>query len=184
MTATSPRLFGSPQKRKEDPRLITGRSAYVDDVMLPGLLYAAMVRARTRTPASARSTPTPPRPRPASSPSTPAPTSATRLGELPCGFNLPDAGQIDADRTRRSSATASRYVGDIVAVVVADSHYAARDAADKVEVDYEVLPVVVDQEKAIEPGAPQLHDRCAEQHLLHLASRRRHAPTPRWRARQ
>jgi carbon-monoxide dehydrogenase large subunit len=155
MTATSPRLFGSPQKRKEDPRLITGRATYVDDVTLPGLLYVSMVRS-PHAHARIRSIDT------TAARAVPGVVGVYTGGDLnlpglPCGFNLPNANQINPPHPPIVSDKA-RYVGDIVAVVVADSQYAARDGADQVEVDYAVLAPVVDQEKAIQPGAPQVHD--------------------------
>lgn len=154
MTATSPQLFGSRQKRKEDPRLITGRATYVDDIQLPGLLYATMVRspyahaAINAIDSSAAK----------ASPGVVAVYSASDLAlpGLPCGFNLPNANQINPPHPPIVGDVA-RYVGDIVAVVVADSQYAARDAAEKVVVDYRQLAAIVDQEKAIQPGAPQVH---------------------------
>jgi carbon-monoxide dehydrogenase large subunit len=149
-------LFGAPQKRKEDPRLITGRGTYVEDISLPGLLHCAMVRSqhghaiiRSIDTAAARAVPG----------VVAVYTGAdlgSALGSLPCGFNLPDAGQINPPHPPVVTDRV-RYLGDIVAVVVADSQYAARDGAEAVAVDYEVLPAVVDQEKAMQPGAPQLH---------------------------
>ena len=53
-------------------------------------------------------------------------------------------------------------MGDAVAVVIADSPYVARDAAELVEVDYEPLPVVADPAKAVQRGAPAVHDEAAD----------------------
>ena len=64
-----------------------------------------------------------------------------------------------------------RHVGQAIAVVVATDRYIARDALDLIEVDYEPLPVVTDMEEALKDGAPQLYDRSAEQHRLHLRTR-------------
>jgi carbon-monoxide dehydrogenase large subunit len=157
MTATSPRLLGSPQIRKEDPRLITGRGTYVDDVVLPGMLSVAMVRsphahARIRSiDVSAAK----------AAPGIVAVYTGAELdgktGQLPCGVNLPHSNQINPPH-RPVTIDKARCVGDIVAVVVGASQAAARDGADLVAVDYEVLPAVADQLKAIQPGAPLVHD--------------------------
>ncbi|MCC6627331.1 MAG: molybdopterin-dependent oxidoreductase [Chloroflexi bacterium] len=158
MTATSaPKLFGSRQKRKEDPRLITGRATYVDDVKLPSIRSVVMVRsphahARVRSidVAAARATPG----------VVAVYTGAdfgSDLGELPCGFNLPNSSQINPTYQPVVKDRA-RFVGNIVAVVVGDSEYAARDGAERIAVDYDVMPAVVDQIKALEPGAPLVHD--------------------------
>ena len=137
MTATSPRLFGSPQRRKEDPRLITGRGTYVDDVTLPGMLYVAMVRsphAHARILSidgdAAKATPG----------VVAVYTGADlegKLGDLPCGVNLPAFRQM-SDPPAALPRDKVRYVGDIVAVVVAESQATRRATrAELVVVDYE-----------------------------------------------
>src|SRR5699024_5692811 len=60
-----------------------------------------------------------------------------------------------------------RYVGDAVAMVVAEDRYAARDALDLIDVEYEELPVIIDQEKALEDGAPLLHDDAPNNQAYH-----------------
>jgi carbon-monoxide dehydrogenase large subunit len=74
---------------------------------------------------------------------------------VPCGWTLPDMKVAPHPALAVGKV---RYTGDAVAVVVTEERYLARDALDLIEVDYEPLPVVVDAEKAIQPGAPQLHD--------------------------
>jgi carbon-monoxide dehydrogenase large subunit len=75
---------------------------------------------------------------------------------IPCAWLLPNAG-LKISQYRAMATDVVRYVGDAVAVVVADSEYQAYDAVELIEVDYEPLPAVVDPEKAAAPGAPQLH---------------------------
>src|SRR5262245_31715930 len=95
MVATSPRLFGSPQIRKEDPRLITGQATYVDDVRPAGLVHAVMLRS-PHAHATIRSIDT------SAAQAVPGVVAVytgadlgASLGSLPCGFNLPNAGQVN-----------------------------------------------------------------------------------------
>ena len=151
-----PTLFGSGIRRREDPRLLMGKATYTDDVKLPGLCYAAILRspyahARIRSidVAAARHTPG----------VVAVYTGADvkdRLVPVPCAWNVPNcdlkvpAHPLLADET-------VRYVGDGVAMVVAESRAAARDALDLIDVDYASFDAIVDPEAATRPGAPQLH---------------------------
>ncbi len=150
-------LFGASVKRREDPRLITGGASYVDDLALPGLAFAAFVRSPY---AHARIV------RVATEAAKAVPGVVTvvtgadivgKVGSIPTAWLVPNANL----KTPAHPALAfdiARFVGDAVAVVVADSRAAATDAAALVDVTYEPLPVVVDQEKAVAPGAPLVHD--------------------------
>ena len=77
------------------------------------------------------------------------------IGPLPCGWLLPD---LKIPEYRGVATGKAHFVGHAVAVVIGETPYAARDGADAVSVDYEVLPSVTDGEKAVAPGAPQIHD--------------------------
>ena len=146
-------LVGSRIKRREDPRLIMGRGTYVDDIQLPRMTYAAILRspyAHARILSinvdKAKALPG----------VVAVMTGADLQGKnVPCGWTLPD---IKVAPHPALAVGKVRYTGDAVAVVVAEERYIARDALDLIEVDFEPLPVVVDAEKAIQPGAPQLHD--------------------------
>ena len=146
-------LVGSRIKRREDPRLIMGRGTFVDDIQLPRMTYAAILRspyahARIRgiDVSKAKALPG----------VVAVITGADLQGKnVPCGWTLPD---IKVAPHPALAVGKVRYTGDAVAVVVAEERYIARDALDLIEVDFEPLPVVVDAEKAIQPGAPQLHD--------------------------
>jgi aerobic carbon-monoxide dehydrogenase large subunit len=150
------KLFGSSIKRREDPRMITGKGVYTDDVKLPGQTHAVFVRSphahagvRRVDLARARAVP-----------GVVAAFTGQDLAEggvnpLPCGWLLPD---IKIPEYRGIATAKVHYVGHAVAVVIGESPYAARDGADAVTVDYDVLPAVIDGEKAVRPGAPQLHD--------------------------
>src|SRR5881628_448135 len=163
-TVAEERLFGKSIKRREDPRFITGRGQYVDDVKLPGMTYAAFVRsphahARIRKIDTAAAL---------HHPGVVAIFTGkdmTGVNSLPCGWDLRKEKKIpgvvqDLAMVPHMPLTsdAARHVGDPVAVVIADSQSAAIDAAKMVNVDWEPLPAVTDTEKAAQPGAAQLHD--------------------------
>src|ERR671923_1719650 len=146
-------LVGSRIKRREDPRLITGRGTYVDDIQLTRMTYAAILRSpyahariRSINVDKAKALPG----------VVAVMTGADLQGKnVPCGWTLPDMKVAPHPALAVGKV---RYTGDAVAVVVAEERYIARDALDLIEVDFEPLAVVVDAEKAIQPGAPQLHD--------------------------
>src|SRR5438105_6280190 len=159
MAATGP-LFGSSIKRREDPRLITGKGVYVDDVKLPGTTYASFVRsphahARIKNidSTAARKLPG------VVAVYTGKELSAGGVKSLPVGWLLPN---IKLPPHLPLAVERARYMGDAVAVVIAESPYLARDAADLVEVDYEPLPVVTDAVRAVRPDAPKLHDEAPD----------------------
>jgi carbon-monoxide dehydrogenase large subunit len=155
-TTTASRVFGSGIRRREDPRLLTGTARYTADFVLPGMLHAAVLRspyghARIRGIDTSRA---------ASAPGvaavfTGADTQAS-LKPIPCAWLLPNANLKTAPYPVLASE-AVRYVGDAVAVVVAETDYQAWDALELIDVDYEALPAVVDPQKAADAGAPQLH---------------------------
>jgi carbon-monoxide dehydrogenase large subunit len=149
-------LFGSGIRRREDPRLITGRATYTDDVKLPGLLYAAVLRsnyahatltrvdvARARTAAGVVAVYT-------------GADLEGKVGTVPCAWNVPNC-DLKVPPHPLLAVDRVRYVGDGIALVVAESRAAARDALDLIDVEYEPLAAVVDPERATETGAPQLH---------------------------
>src|SRR6266581_2057567 len=149
-------LFGSGIKRREDPRLITGKATYTDDVKLPGLLYASVLRstyahARLKTVDVAKAK--------QAAGVVAVYTGADvkdRLATVPCAWNVPNC-DLKVPPHPLLAVDRVRYVGDGIAMVVAESRAAARDALDLIDVDYEPLDAVVDPERATQPGAPQLH---------------------------
>ena len=160
------RIFGSGIRRREDPRLITGQATYTDDIKLAGMVYAAILRSPhahariTRVDTSAAS----------SAPGviavyTGADTDGV-LNPIPCAWVVPDSDS----KTVAHPAIAKdvvRYVGDAVAVVVAETRHQAEDALELISVDYETLPVVVNPEAAFQDGAPQLHDDAPNNQAFH-----------------
>lgn len=153
-------LIGARILRKEDYRFLTGAGQYTDDVVLPGQSYAAFVRsphahAKINSINSAKAKAA----KGVLAVYTGDDIAAAKLGGLPCGWLITDVnGQPMKEPPHPVLAQGKvRYVGDHVAVVVAETQSQARDAADLVEVNYETLPAVVDAAKARAKGAPVLH---------------------------
>ncbi len=157
--------FGSGIRRREDPRLITGTATYTDDLALPGMAHAAMLRslhahARIVRIDTSRAT---------ASPGVVAIFTGVDIDALkpvPCAWLLPNAN-LKVARYPAIAREVVRYVGDIVAVVVAETAFQAYDALELVDVEYEPLPAVTDPELAAGPGAPQLHAEVAGNEAFH-----------------
>jgi aerobic carbon-monoxide dehydrogenase large subunit len=151
------RVFGSPVKRKEDPRLLTGQAKFTDDFVLPGMAHMSVVRSpyaharikaiRTKKAAAMDGV---------LGVFTGKDMKDAGFGPIPCAWVVPGSN-TKTPPYPPIAIDVVRYVGNAVAIVVATDRYAARDAADAVEVDYEPLPAVVDAKKATEKGKPQLH---------------------------
>ena len=156
----SERMVGARVKRSEDPRLLTGRGRYVDDVRLPGMLHAAFLRSPL---AHARITR----------------IDARAARELP-GVTAVYTGEDLRDRVAPAKSGAAvfkmgapgykvppfrvladekvRFVGDPVAIVIAESRYVAEDACERIEVEYDPLPPVMTAERALDPESPAVFD--------------------------
>jgi carbon-monoxide dehydrogenase large subunit len=152
-----PKWFGAPVKRTEDRALITGRGHYVDDIRLAGTLHAAFVRS-THAHAKIRG------------------IDATAARALPgvhlvlTYADLPEPAQKPMTLLVPNPAITQLftpqilvkdeacYVGEPIAMVVADTRHIAEDAASLVEIDYEPLPAASDCLAAIDPSAPRVHD--------------------------
>src|SRR5688572_13861705 len=152
--ATVERLIGKSIKRREDPRFITGRGNYVDDIKLPGTTYAVFVRsphARARVgkidSAAALKHP--------GVVAIFTNQDMAGVNSLPCGWLLPG---LKIPPHPPLAGDVASYVGDPVAVVIAESQDAAQDAADKVKVTWEVLPAVSATDQATATGTPQIHE--------------------------
>src|SRR5438105_1596975 len=150
-TTTKVETFvGKRIRRREDPRLITGTATYVEDIQMPGMHYAVILRS-PHAAARIRSIDTK---KAVSAPGVVCVFTGKDtkvVGAVPCGVAMPDL------RVPQHTILATErvyFVGHPVAVVVARDRYLARDAADLIEVDYEVLPAVADPEKALAKGAP------------------------------
>src|SRR5918992_4065952 len=153
--------IGQPVRRVEDQRFLTGRSRYVDDMQLPHMLHGAVVisphahaRIRGINVEPALKTPG------VVLVLTGEDAKADKLGGIPPLFMPEDMGGPKGYRTFRPllEAAKARYVGDRIAFVVADTPEQARVAAERVEVEYEPLPAVVNVEDAAKQGAPKVWD--------------------------
>jgi carbon-monoxide dehydrogenase large subunit len=146
-------LVGKKIRRREDPRLITGTATYVDDVKMPGMHHACVVRS-PHAAARIKSINTKPALERPGVVAVFTGEDVKDVGSVPCVANLPGLRRphhhiLAQDRVY--------FVGHPVAVVVATDRYIAADGADAVEVEYEELPAVADPEKALAPGAPAIH---------------------------
>lgn len=155
-SAESTRVFGSGIRRREDPRLLTGTARYTADFVLPRMAHAAILRS-FHGHASVRGIDTS---RAKRAPGVLAVFTGAdvegALQPIPCAWLVPNA-DLKVAPYRAMATDIVRYVGDAVAVVVAESEYQAHDALELIEVDYEPLPATVDPQKATAPDAPQLH---------------------------
>jgi carbon-monoxide dehydrogenase large subunit len=146
-------LIGKRIRRREDPRLITGTATYVDDIKLPGMYHACIVRS-PHAAAKIRGINTTTA---AGHPGVVAVFTGKDtkdVGPVPCGASLPGLRVPNHNVLAQDRVY---FVGHPVAVVVATDRYVAVDAAELVEVDYDPQPAVADPEKALEAGAPAVH---------------------------
>jgi len=153
--------IGARVARKEDKRFLTGKGRYTDDMTVPGMKYAFFIRsphahARIRSLDISAAL---------DMPGVIGVLDGKQMqddgiGNLICGWMIhsKDGSPMNMGPWRPLAVDTVRYVGDAVAIVVADSIEEARDAAEKVEIDYEVLPAVTEAVDAMKPGAPQVHD--------------------------
>jgi carbon-monoxide dehydrogenase large subunit len=158
MSATG---IGASVRRKEDQRFITGKGHYTDDISRPGQTHAYFVRsphahARIKRidAGAAKSLPG------VLAVLTGAELAADKIGNLICGWMIHSKDGTPMKMAAHPAIANGKacHVGDPVAVVVAETLAQAKDAAEKVSVDYEVLPAVADPAKAQAAGAPQIHE--------------------------
>src|SRR5437870_3650251 len=157
MAQVAQRYVGGGVLRKEDPRLLTGQGRYVDDLALPGMVWMGVVRSPLAH-ARIKAVDTGPA---LQIPGVLAAFTGEELagdwaGPLPCvwpvteDIKMPQHWPVTRDK--------ARYMGDAVAVVVAESRELAQDAVEAVVVDYEALPAVTNVEAALSEDAPLVHD--------------------------
>ncbi len=153
--------IGASVRRKEDFRFITGNGHYTDDINRPGQAHAVFVRSphahatiKKIDAVAALKMPG------VLAIYTGDDLAADKIGGLICGWMIhsKDGSPMKAGAHPALAQGKVRYVGDHVAVVIADTYAQAREAAEKVVVDYGVLPAVVDMEAAVKKGAPVVHD--------------------------
>jgi len=168
------RTFGQPIRRNEDPRLLTGQATFTDDVHLAGMLHVAFVRSqyaharikRIDT-ATARAMP-----------GVVAIYTASDLGDYwkPGPLLVPPPpvkGLVFNARTQVPLAKGKiRHAGEPLAVVVAESRYLAEDAAEQVVVEVEMLPAVVDLERALAATSPLIHEDLTQNINAHVVQQK------------
>ena len=145
------RYIGKSRRTQEDPRFVTGRGRYVADIALPGMKHVAIVASPY---ASARITAI----RSEAARAAPG-VHYVLTGEEFCAATDALAQGIDAPEVKRYALARDvvRYSGEWVVAVVADTRALAEDAAERVEIDYDVLPHVIDPEAAARAGSPLVH---------------------------
>jgi carbon-monoxide dehydrogenase large subunit len=140
--------------RKEDQRFIRGRGTYVDDVQLPGMLYGAVLRSphphARITSIDTLAAEAHPKVR------------AVITGETLATRNLAWMPTLSGDTQAVLATDKVRFQGQEVAFVVAEDRYAARDALEMIDVEYEPLPAVIDARRALDAGAPVIRDDLAQ----------------------
>lgn len=159
MSTVTPRYIGARVQRVEDPIFLTGRAKFTGDIQLPGMLHAAFLRspqphARIRGIDTERA---------AACPGVIAVLTADDVNAVTGPFVItlarPEVKTITRPMLPPDKAV---FVGEPIAVVVAESRYLAEDAIDLIEVDWEPLPVVMDPEWALTPDAPVIHPELGE----------------------
>lgn len=153
--AQSTSYVGRPLCRREDMKFFTGKGRYVDDIKLPGILYLAVLRSpdaharitgvdlsAVRAAAGVRL-------------ALAGDDLTTKIGNIKPNWIVP--GTLVPDRPVMA-VNRVRFVGECVALAVAETREAAYDALERFDVDYEALPAVIDEEGAIGDGAPRLHE--------------------------
>ncbi len=136
--------------RKEDARFLRGKGNYVDDIKLPGMLHGAVLRS-PHAHARIRSIDT-------SAAEAHPKVKAVVTGATLESLNLAWIPSLSHDVVAVLATDKVRFQGQEVAFVVAEDRYAARDALELIDVDYEVLPPVVDAKRALDPDAPVIRD--------------------------
>lgn len=154
----SNKFIGKSVKRVEDKRFITGKGRYTDDINLPGMTHAYILRspyahARIKSIDTSAA---------AAMQGVVTIMTGDEVGHygVPCGWqvNFKNGDIMKEPLHPLLVKDKARHVGDAVAMVVAESREIAQDAAEAIVVDYEVLPAITDASKAVEAGAPLVHD--------------------------
>ncbi|HEX5279234.1 MAG TPA: xanthine dehydrogenase family protein molybdopterin-binding subunit [Micropepsaceae bacterium] len=154
--ANRPKFFGAAVKRREDPALLTGKGHFVDDLRLAGTLHAAFTRS-AHAHAKIRGIDT------SAARALPGVHAVLTFADLPepaqrrFSLLVPNPAITQLFMPQALAQDEVCYVGEPIAMVVADTRYIAEDAASLVDVDYEVLPAASDCRGAMAPDAPLVH---------------------------
>ena len=155
------KYIGQSLKRVEDKRFLTGKGKYTDDIVLPNMTYAVIVRSNHAhakinsidvSAAEAHEG--------VVAVFTGKDVAESGVGGVPCGWQVDfkNGDTMKEPPHPLLCANKVRHAGDGVAVVIADSKAAAKDASEKILIDYEVLPAVTDPAEAVKEGAPLVHE--------------------------
>src|SRR6266540_89386 len=144
------RGLGHRVKRKEDDRFIRGKGTYIDDIKLPGMLHMAILRSpyahATITGIDVSKAQAIPG------------VVAVVTGELMAQHNLAWMPTLSGDTQAVLATDKVRFQGQEVAAVIAEDPYVAEDALELIDVDYDMLPAVVDPVRALDEAAPLIRD--------------------------
>jgi carbon-monoxide dehydrogenase large subunit len=169
-TSTAPEApanqVGQARLRKEDARLITGRTTWTDNMVLPGMLHLAILRSPVAHARITHLDVSAAQERPNVVAVYTGQDFAEEQGSLPCAWPVtpdmvnPGHPSIAVDQVN--------HVGEAVAIVVARTKVAAADALESIDIDYENLPVVLDMEEAVKEGADLVHDQTSSNTSYHF----------------
>ena len=154
MTVTTE--IGKARARKEDARLVTGQTNWTDNIVLPGLVHVAYLRSPMAHARIVSVDVSAARGAPGVIAAYSGADFAAEQGSLPCAWPVTPDIVIPAHPPMATDEV--RYVGEIVACVVARDRYAAADALELIDVEYEPLPAVLDMEAALAEGSPKVHE--------------------------
>ncbi|TXB66268.1 xanthine dehydrogenase family protein molybdopterin-binding subunit [Phaeodactylibacter luteus] len=153
--------IGKAVKRVEDKRFLTGKGRYTDDIVLPGMLHAYIVRSPyAHAKIISIDTSAAEAMEGVVKVYTGKDIADSGVGGVPCGWqiNFKNGDPMKEPPHPLLVADKARYMGDGVAVVIADTREIARDAGDAIEIEWEELPAVAHAKKATEAGQPLVHD--------------------------
>ncbi|MDP9430437.1 MAG: xanthine dehydrogenase family protein molybdopterin-binding subunit [Actinomycetota bacterium] len=160
------REVGKARRRKEDARLITGRTTWTDNMVLPGMLHLAVVRSPVAHGKISSIDVSAAQEAPGVLAVLTGRDVAEEQGSIPCAWPVtpdmvnPGHPSIAVDEVN--------HVGEAVAVIVARSKAAAQDAVELVDIDYDLLPAVLDMEEAVAEGAQLTHDHLESNRSFHF----------------
>lgn len=148
---------GARIKRKEDPKLLTGNGYFGDDIQLPGMLHAAILRSPHAHAKILNINVDEALKAPGVVAIYTGKDLEGKIGRIPSSWLVPDSNLKEAAQYPLAIDRA-RYVGDGIALVIAEDRYGVRDVLDLIDVDYEVMPAAVKQKEAMSGDAPLVHD--------------------------
>ncbi|MEO3873518.1 xanthine dehydrogenase family protein molybdopterin-binding subunit [Nonomuraea sp. B12E4] len=148
--------IGRPRRRKEDAKLLTGRTQWTDNLTRPGLLHVMFLRSPMAHARITRVDVSGARDLPGVVAAFSGQDLAAEQGSLPCAW--PVTEDIHVPDHPPMAVSEVRYVGEAVACVIATDRYRAADALEAIDVEYEQLPAVLDMNEALAPDSPKVHE--------------------------